>query len=74
MGEVKKDFTGVPYIACRTGQMFATVELKFSRDWEGQLGSLAKGNRIIATCKMQGMMIGSPWAECSNYTDVSEPN
>ena len=74
VGGIKKNFAGAPYIECRTGQMFTPVNLNFPRGWEEQLGSLTTGNRIIVTCKMQGMMIGSPYAECSGFTDVSEQN
>src|ERR1039458_4134577 len=74
VGGIKKNFLDVPYIECRTGQMFNTVGLKFSKSWESELGSLVRGRRIIAHCVMEGMVIGSPWAQCTNYTDVSEPN
>src|ERR1035441_1504671 len=74
VGGIKKSFTGAPYIECRTGQMFTPVNLNFPRGWEERLGSLTTSNHIIVTCKMQGMMIGSPYAECSGYTGASEQN
>jgi hypothetical protein len=58
--EISKDAFGSPNLLLRTSNQFSSIMAGFSRANEGQLVSLAKGQKVTIRCLGGTMIIGSP--------------
>jgi hypothetical protein len=64
VAEIGKDFTDDPYVRLSAGEDFDWVQASFSKDNNGELAKLQKGQTITITCHGKGMVISSPILDC----------
>jgi hypothetical protein len=60
---INKNFMDETYLVLRTDNMFNSVHAELKSSELGMAANLSKGTSVTVTCRIKGMVIGSPMAD-----------